>query len=293
VSALVVGLAGAGPWARTVHGPMLAAGPETVLGGVWARTPERAAALAAELGAEAVDRFEDLVERCEAVAFAVPPDAQGPLVVEAARRGRALLIEKPLAFSVDAARRTADAVLDAGVGHLLGLTYRYAPAVRAFLAEAVRRDLVGGSAAFLSGAYLGDTYGSSAWRVERGAVTDVGPHVLDVLDVALGPVVDVAAHGDGRFAAITLRHDGGAVSTATISCSLPLQPSRTEWEVFGPDGALRCDGRADPRDVVFATLRAELAAVARSRAPHPCGVERGVELAVLVDRVERALAASA
>src|SRR5205814_863822 len=34
---LHVGLAGAGPWARFVHGPVLAAGPETELTAVWAR----------------------------------------------------------------------------------------------------------------------------------------------------------------------------------------------------------------------------------------------------------------
>jgi predicted dehydrogenase len=293
VTPIVVGLVGAGPWARNVHGPVLAAGPETVLGGVWSRTPERAAALAADLGAPVVARFEDLVDRCEAVAFAVPPDVQGPLVVEAARRGRAVLVEKPLAFDVDDARRVADAVLAAGVGNVMGLTYRYAPAVRAFLSDVAGSPAAGGRAVFVSGAYLSDSpYAGSGWRAERGAVVDVGPHLLDVLEVALGRVVDVAARGDGRFAVVTLVHEGGAVSSATISCSLPLPVSRTEWEVWGPAGERRCDGRADDRAVIFANLRADFAAVVRTRVPHPCGVARGVELAELIGRVERALAAT-
>lgn len=37
-----VGLIGAGPWARDMHAPMLAAGPETVLTAVWARRPDAA-----------------------------------------------------------------------------------------------------------------------------------------------------------------------------------------------------------------------------------------------------------
>ncbi|MDQ1396460.1 MAG: hypothetical protein QOG64_1719, partial [Acidimicrobiaceae bacterium] len=41
--ALAVGLVGAGPWATMVHAPVLSAGPETLLAGVWARRPEAAA----------------------------------------------------------------------------------------------------------------------------------------------------------------------------------------------------------------------------------------------------------
>ncbi|WP_010269954.1 hypothetical protein [Streptomyces sp. SA3_actG] len=55
-----------------MHARVLAAGPETRLTAVWARRPEAAAALAAEHGATAAGSFEELLDTCEAVAFAVP-----------------------------------------------------------------------------------------------------------------------------------------------------------------------------------------------------------------------------
>src|SRR5690348_7189167 len=99
-----VGLVGAGPWAATMHGPVLAAGPQTRLSAVWARRPDAAAELAARLGTHAAGSFEELLDRCEAVAFAVPPDVQSTLAPRAARAGKALLLEKPLALDLSAAR---------------------------------------------------------------------------------------------------------------------------------------------------------------------------------------------
>src|ERR1700754_3575338 len=108
---VAVGLVGAGPWARMMHGPMLARGPHTRLAGVWARRPERAAGL----GAPVFTRIEELFDHCEAVAFSVPPAVQADLAVLAARAGKALLLEKPLADSLDGSRRLAEAVAEAGV----------------------------------------------------------------------------------------------------------------------------------------------------------------------------------
>ena len=87
---LAVGLVGAGTWAERVHAPMLAAGPETRLAGVWARRPDAAAALARRHGVEAAPSFETLLERSEAIAFAVPPDVQARLATIAACAGKAL-----------------------------------------------------------------------------------------------------------------------------------------------------------------------------------------------------------
>ena len=87
---IAVGLVGAGPWAERAYAPMLAAGPETRLAGVWARRAEAATALASAHGCEAAASFEALLERCDAIAFAVPPDVQVELGVRAARAGKAL-----------------------------------------------------------------------------------------------------------------------------------------------------------------------------------------------------------
>ncbi|MBV9935452.1 MAG: Gfo/Idh/MocA family oxidoreductase, partial [Actinobacteria bacterium] len=95
MTVLDVGLVGAGPWAQFVHGPMLAAGPETRLAGVWARRPEAADELAVRFGSQAFATYDDLLDGCDAVAFAVPPMVQAELAVTAAQAGKALLLEKP------------------------------------------------------------------------------------------------------------------------------------------------------------------------------------------------------
>ncbi|EFD64720.1 oxidoreductase, partial [Streptomyces lividans TK24] len=91
-----VGLVGAGPWARAMHARVLAAGPETRLAAVWARRTEAARETAAPYGAHVAADFEELLDHCEAVAFAVPPAVQAELAPLAAKRGKDLLLEKPL-----------------------------------------------------------------------------------------------------------------------------------------------------------------------------------------------------
>jgi predicted dehydrogenase len=287
---LAVGVAGAGPWARHVHTPMLAAGPETRLAGVWSRTESSAQALAAERNVPAFPTFDALLDACDAVAIAVPPDVQPDLAVRAARAGKALLLEKPLALDVAGAEEIAAAVDAAGVGSIMGLTYRFAPGVQEFLASAQTFEAIGGRACFLSGAFLGGQYAGSAWRVEHGALLDVGPHILDLVDVALGPITRIRAHGDPNdWIGMLVDHESGVTSEVSISCTAAITPSRTEVEIFGREGSLRVDGRADSRDVIFANLRAEFAAVARSGGPHPCDATRGVHLQHLLAVARAAL----
>ena len=123
-----VGLVGAGPWASIMHGPMLAAGPETRLSGVWARRPEAAAALAADLGTVAAGSFDELLDGCDAVAFAVPPQVQAELGVRAAQAGKALLLEKPIALDLAGAQRLADAVERGRCGQPAGADQALPPA---------------------------------------------------------------------------------------------------------------------------------------------------------------------
>ncbi len=287
---LVVGLAGAGPWARTVHAPTIAAGPETQLAGVWSRTATSAESLAAAHGVPTFDSFAELLERCEAVAIAVPPAVQPDLAVQAARAGKALMLEKPLGLDVPGAERVAAAVAEAGVGSVMVLTYRFAPRVREFLHQAASFPATGGRACFFSGAFLSGAYASSQWRVEHGLLLDVGPHIIDLADAALGPTVGVQAHGDvNEWVGLLLEHESGAVSEVSISCKAAITPSRTEIELFGPEGSISVDGRADSREEVFANLRRDFATVARTGGPHPCDAARGLRLQHLIARAGTAL----
>lgn len=290
---LQVGLVGAGPWAAMVHAPMLAAGPETTLAGVWARRGEAAARLAEAHGAVAAGSFDELVGRSQAVAFCVPPDVQAVLAPEAARRGRAVLLEKPVADSLDGARRLAEAVAGAGVGSLVVFTTRFTSLVRGFLAQAAGFEASGGRSWFFSGAFLSGPFASSPWRQQRGALLDVGPHAVDLITAALGPADEVRARASaGGYVAVTLGHRGGAVSEVSLCSRTGLAGGgRSGAELYGPAGVLEVDTRAADRTEAFATVRSEFAAVAAGGGPHPCDVHRGVEVQAVLARAEADLAA--
>ena len=287
VKPVEVGLVGAGPWAATMHGPVLAAGPQTRLAAVWARRPEAATRLAARLGGHAASSYEELLERCEAVAFAVPPDVQAALAPRAARAGKALLLEKPLALDLGGARALADAVAESGVVSQLVLTKRYHRSTRDFLGAAATFGAAGARAHYLHGAFLGGEM-ATGWRLTRGALYDLGPHLLDLADAALGPIDEVRATGDSRrWIELTCRHQGGAVSQMSLSGAVGLATSRAGIELFGPAGTLALDFGTVDHAECWPVLRAEFAAAVRSGRPHSLDVRRGLMLQELLDRLTR------
>lgn len=287
---IAVALVGAGPWAAKAYAPMLAAGPETRLAAVWSRRPEAARGLAATHGAEATESFDALIERCDAVAFAVPPDVQAELAIRAARAGKALLLDKPLALSLEAAERLAREAEDAGVVTQLMLTHRFRSRTEAFLEQARAWDAMGARVAFLSSAFLRGPY-ACAWRKEHGALHDLGPHAFDLLDAALGPIESVVGRGDPRrFVSLSCRHASGGVSDLSLSGVAPIEPTVFRLELYGPRGALEFDAVAASAEEPWAEARRQFAEAFRSGRPSALDVKRGLLLQRLIDRALRALA---
>lgn len=261
---------------------MLAAGPETTLTAVWARRPDAAAALAHEHGAAVAASPEELFDACEAVAFAVPPAVQAPLAVRAARAGKALLLDKPLGADLAAAREVAAAVAEAGVVSQLVLTKRYHPATRDFLAAARGTEVTGARSCYLHGAFLGGEM-ATGWRLTEGALLDLGPHLLDLLDTAVGPITALRATGDPRrWVELTCEHENGAVSQASLSGAVRLPRARTRIELFGPAGELTWDSAGASHRESWPLLRAEFAAAVRTGVGGPLDAARGLRLQELI-----------
>jgi predicted dehydrogenase len=286
-----VGLLGAGPWARAVTGPVLAAGPETELAGVWSRTAEHAEGVADALGVDAFAAAEALISASDAVAIAVAPEAQPELAAQAAAAGRAVLLEKPLATDVAHARELVAAIERAGVGSLLMLTYRFHPGLKAFAQEVEGLEPLGGRGCFLSGAFLPGSPYARGWRLEQGTLLDVGPHLLDLHEVAFGEIVEIAAAGDPHgWVSLTLTHSSGVTSQASLSCNIAME-SRTEVEVFASDGIVRFDGRDGDRAEIGSNIRSSFAAVARG-GTHTADARRGLHLQELIEDATRQLVTS-
>jgi predicted dehydrogenase len=287
---VAVGLVGAGPWAKLVHAPVFAAGPHTTLAGVWARRPDAAAELAARHGAPSFAVLEDLLDACEAVAFCVPPSVQAELALQAARAGKHLVLEKPIGGTLAEAETLTCVIDDEGVGSMVVLSWRYAASVRAFVDEArAATSRLGGRGMFVSGALLGGMF-ATPWRLERGPLLDLGPHVIDLLDACLGTVTRVRAHGDLRsWVGLLLDHEGGAVSEVSLCATCGLQPHRSGVELYTSDGSLDLDCATAVGPEAFATLAAELAEVVRTGTRHPLDVHRGLHLQRIIDDAEQQL----
>src|SRR5260370_967229 len=125
------GLVGTGYWARVTHAPALARTEGTELAAVWGRDPRAAAELAAEYRATPYRDVSEFLAGIDAVSFAVPPEVQAPIATQAAREGKHLLLEKPVALTEAAADGLVEAVQEAGGASVAVFTQRFPPEVRA------------------------------------------------------------------------------------------------------------------------------------------------------------------
>lgn len=284
---LRVGLIGAGPWATTVHAPGIADHPGTRLAAVWARRPEAAAKLAASYGADVASTPEELLGAVDAVAFAVPPEVQAEIATRAAEAGKHLILDKPVAAGVAEAERLVAAVERSGLASLVMLTRRYAPETKEMLAQLHRTGgWTGADAQWLSGALLDGPYSHSPWRHERGALHDLGPHVFDLLDIALGRITDVTAAtaSDRGLWRLIFAHEGGATSSVTMSMSLPLQPSVAELTVYGEHGYRRLSSSGTSAQDCYTLLLDDFVAMVHSNTrEHPLDVRRGLHLQRIIE----------
>jgi predicted dehydrogenase len=293
-----VGLVGAGHWATSMHAPLHSAGAETELAGIWSASGSTAAVLAAEHGVPAFATFEELLAACEAVDFAVPPAVQAELAPRAADAGLALLLEKPLGASFAQATAVAEAVRRNGVANAVVLTKRYHQRTRHFLGEAedlrsqgsvlgmVGTYLHGG---FLAGGFLDRDSGSASgerrfdWREEFGALYDLGPHLLDLMDLAAGPIEAVHADGSRDYVALTTFHAGGATGQASLSGSIGLPHARTTLSLYSPAGSLDYTTEGMDHAECWPALRREFADAVRLGIPATVDVERALYIQALVE----------
>ncbi|HEV7627997.1 MAG TPA: gfo/Idh/MocA family oxidoreductase, partial [Streptomyces sp.] len=196
---------------------------------------------------------------------------------------RALLLEKPLGLSLASARALTDAVTESGVVSQLVLSKRYHPATREFLARAGQVEATGARSCYLHGAFLGGEQ-ATAWRLEHGALLDLGPHLLDLLDVAVGPITSLRATGDSRrWIELTCEHENGAVSQASLSGAVLLPRARTRVELYGEQEELVYDTAEFDMEEGWPVLRREFATAVRTGRSSDIDVRRGLRLQELLE----------
>jgi predicted dehydrogenase len=143
-------------------------------------------------GVEVTTSFEDLLRdpAVEAVAIATPTNTHYELASEVLRRGKHVLVEKPLADSVERAERLEEEARRQGRVLLVDHTFVYTEAVRWM------RD-------FVRGGELGELYYFDSIRTNLGlfqrdvsVLWDLAPHDLSILyELAGGDIRSVACTG--------------------------------------------------------------------------------------------------
>jgi predicted dehydrogenase len=247
--------------------------------------------LADEHGARAYDDFESLLDGVDAVTFSVPPDVQAPLAMRAARAGKHVLLEKPIALTRDESDALAEAVAAAGVASMVFFTTRFQPEVREWLADVTSTsDWDGATAHWLGNAFAQGSPFATPWRREKGGLWDLGPHVLATLLAVLGPVDRVTA-GAGRrdTTNLMLRHGSGATSLATVSIDAPDAAAVSDLMVWGSRGRSWMPGGSLSHEAALGVALRELIVGAESgQTEHACDVRLGRDVvSVLADAAEQ------
>ena len=248
------GIIGAGVMGR-VHADALGRIDGVTVAAFAARTPPAEAVdLARRLGADVLPSAQALIERpdVDTVVIATPTDTHLAIAQAAARAGKQIICEKPLARTQADGEALLDAARQAGVKLAVGHVVRYFPEY------ALARDMLlagelgtPGVARLTRGGSFPSVPGNWYADVERsgGVALDLMIHDFDWARWALGPVERLHAHGlayAGRarkdMAMAVLRFRGGAIGYVEGSWSYP-SGFRTTLELSGSAGLLRHDSR--------------------------------------------------
>ncbi|MFF5533628.1 Gfo/Idh/MocA family protein [Streptomyces cinerochromogenes] len=289
-----IGLLGTGPWARAAYAPALAGHTGLDFAGVWGRRPEAATGLAEQYGVAAYADVDALLADVDAVAVALPPSVQAEVAVRAARAGRHLLLDKPLAVSVEDGRAVAEAVERAGVASVVFFTARFQKEPEAWIEEqAAVAGWFTARAQWLGAVFTSDSpFAASPWRREKGALWDVGPHALSVLLPVLGDVrhVVAAAHGPADTVHLVLDHATGASSTLTLSLTAPPAAAGADVELRGEAGVTVLPGSSEGAVPALTRAADALTHAARTGRPHPCDATFGLRVTEILAAAESRLA---
>lgn len=203
----------------------------------------------------------------ELVDVCTPGDSHAEIAIAAAKAGKHVFCEKPLANSLKDAERMLAAVEKAGVAHMICHNYRRAPAVQ--LAKRIIAAGQLGEIRHYRGTYLQDWMSDPSapfnWRLDRtkagsGALGDIASHSIDLARFLVGEIKEVAADlktfvpmrseaGKRSRTAVTVddaaqalvRFENGAIGTIEATRMAPGRKNYNRFEINGLKGSLAFD----------------------------------------------------
>lgn len=239
------------------------------------------------------DPAVDVVDNC------TPDDRHCAPSVAAAKAGKHVVCEKPLAMTVRDAAAMLEAAMQAGVKHMTCFNYRFIPAVR-LARDLLERGAIGQVYQF-RGRYLQEPGHDPAAPLEdvwyasgtrSGILLGIGSHIIDMARFLLGEITSVSGRLCTWHTARTSRAGGretvnadeanmavvefanGAVGTLESSGVATGHKNQHTWEINGSQGSIGWD-LEDPNHLSVyseAVLPPELrgfAAVSVTTGAHP------------------------
>lgn len=272
-----VGMIGTGFMART-HTECLAADPRVDLSWVASRTEDGARSFAETYGySDWTDDWRVLLEKsaCDVIDITAPNALHAQMAIAAAEAGKHVILEKPVATTLEDAQRVVDAVEHAGVLGLYAENRRFAPVLIEAKARVARGEI--GRPTMIRINELGSGPSHADWfhdpgAAGGGALIDLGVHGIYVLEWLMGePVVEVSAIASFRpdgvvdeTTSVSYRFASGAVGQ-TMSSWIAKGGIDLRTEAFGEDGTLLLD---QSRDIHGIRMYREEGGAADASVPH-------------------------
>jgi UDP-N-acetyl-2-amino-2-deoxyglucuronate dehydrogenase len=259
MSDLGIAIVGTGMVAR-YHAQAIAAAPGARLLAVCRSSAGKTREAAEAFGVPCDESFEALLRRqdVDAVCLCTPSGLHAAHAIAAARAGKHVLVEKPMALSVADADAMISACRTAGVRLGVVLQRRTDPTFRELRTAIAAGELGDPVLGVATIPYYRsqDYYASAAWRGTwaldgGGALMNQGIHIVDLLLWFLGDVASVAAHAATLARSIevedcvtaALRFEGGALgSLAATTAATPGFPHRVE--IYGTRGGVQIEGES-------------------------------------------------
>jgi predicted dehydrogenase len=230
------------------------------LAGFYDADPARAAALAAQYGGQAFASFAAALEASDLIDICTPPAEHASATIAAARAGKHVVCEKPIARHLADARAMIAACESAGVRLFVAHVVRFFPEFAR--AKEVLDSGALGRLGVVRSVRGGAPPGHSNWFADieqSGGVTlDVAIHDIDYMRWLCGDVARVFARGltfrglAVDHTLITLRFASGAIGHIEASWAFPAGNFRTSFELAGTEGLLAHDSdQAKPLEVQY------------------------------------------
>src|SRR4051812_5823441 len=263
-----VGCIGIGWWSDVLADAMQRSGKFTIAA-CYSRSADKRQKFATKYGCRAASSYEEVLadRTIEAIINTTPNGVHKKTTIAAARAGKHVFLDKPIANTIADARALTDACRQAGVVLALGYQRRREAHFRWVKQHLAEFGRLVNAEANISRDRLGKI-DLTSWRytaagMPGGVMLQIGIHYSDVLEYLVGPIKAVSGRlaqlvlpGDNPdVASLILEHENGALST--LNASYASASEHYVMNVYGKEASAYYDMQQGLRFLTRGSERAD------------------------------------